>query len=117
MQKQLSLPFSNIFRDEGLGKPQQAPAKTLTTITDDELSGATLREECGVFGVFGHRDAAALTVLGLHALQHRGHEAAGIVPFDGAPFQSERGLESVGVHFTSAEIGSGDWWERDRKAV
>jgi hypothetical protein len=38
-----------------------------------------LREECGVFGVFNHADASALTVLGLHALQHRGQEAAGIV--------------------------------------
>ena len=38
-----------------------------------------LREECGVFGIFGHPDAAAITALGLHALQHRGQEAAGIV--------------------------------------
>ena len=36
-------------------------------------------EECGVFGVFGHAEASALTALGLHALQHRGQEAAGIV--------------------------------------
>jgi amidophosphoribosyltransferase len=42
-----------------------------------------LREECGVFGIFGHPDAAAITALGLHALQHRGQEAAGIVSFDG----------------------------------
>ena len=41
-----------------------------------------LREECGVFGIFGHPDAAAITALGLHALQHRGQEAAGIVSFD-----------------------------------
>jgi amidophosphoribosyltransferase len=38
-----------------------------------------LREECGVFGVLGHRDAAALTALGMHALQHRVQEAAGLV--------------------------------------
>ena len=36
-------------------------------------------DECGVFGVFGHKDAAAHTALGLHALQHRGQESAGIV--------------------------------------
>ena len=42
-----------------------------------------LREECGVFCIFGHPDAAAITALGLHALQHRGQEAAGIVTFDG----------------------------------
>ena len=59
-----------------------------------------LREECGVFGVFGHPDAAALTVLGLHALQHRGQEAAGIVSFDGAGFHAERHVGLVGDNFT-----------------
>ena len=42
-----------------------------------------LKEECGVFGVSNNKDAAALTALGLHALQHRGQEGCGIVPFDG----------------------------------
>ena len=55
-----------------------------------------LREECGVFGIFGHPDAAAITALGLHALQHRGQEAAGIVSFDGKRFHSERRLGLVG---------------------
>ncbi|MHA1524352.1 MAG: amidophosphoribosyltransferase [Alphaproteobacteria bacterium] len=64
-------------------------------ICDDRL-----REECGVFGVFGHADAAALTALGLHALQHRGQEAVGIVSFDGEKFHSERHLGLVGDHFT-----------------
>jgi amidophosphoribosyltransferase len=59
-----------------------------------------LREECGVFGVFGHPDAAALTALGLHALQHRGQEAAGIVAYDGERFHSERRLGLVGDHFS-----------------
>jgi amidophosphoribosyltransferase len=63
-----------------------------------------LREECGVFGVFGHQDAAALTVLGLHALQHRGQEAAGIVSFDGADFHSERHVGLVGDNFTGREV-------------
>jgi len=63
-----------------------------------------LREECGVFGVFGHDDAAALTALGLHALQHRGQEAAGIVTFDGAQFHSERRLGLVGDNFNKAEV-------------
>jgi amidophosphoribosyltransferase len=62
-----------------------------------------LREECGVFGVFGHDDAAALTALGLHALQHRGQEAAGIVTFDGDRFHAERGLGLVSDHFSSEE--------------
>ncbi len=67
---------------------------------DFDLDGDTLREECGVFGIFGHPDAAAITALGLHALQHRGQEAAGIVSFDGARFHSERRLGLVGDHFS-----------------
>jgi amidophosphoribosyltransferase len=66
--------------------------------------GDTLREECGVFGVFGHEDAAALTALGLHALQHRGQEAAGIVTFDGKHFHSERRLGLVGDNFNKADV-------------
>jgi len=69
---------------------------------DFDLDGDTLREECGVFGIFGHPAAAAITALGLHALQHRGQEAAGIVAFDGARFHSERRMGLVGDHFSSA---------------
>jgi amidophosphoribosyltransferase len=61
-------------------------------------------EECGVFGVYGHADAAALTALGLHALQHRGQEAAGIVSFDGARFHSERRLGLVGDNFSKRSV-------------
>ena len=60
----------------------------------------TLHEECGVFGIYGHVDSAAHTALGLHALQHRGQEAAGIVAFDGQRFNSERRLGLVGDHFS-----------------
>ena len=49
-----------------------------------------LREECGVFGIFGHADAPTLTALGFQALQHRGQEAAGIVSSDGKQFFAER---------------------------
>ena len=63
-----------------------------------------LREECGVFGIYNHADAAALTALGLHALQHRGQEAAGIVSFDGARFHSERRLGLVGDAFSEAAV-------------
>lgn len=63
-----------------------------------------LREECGVFGVFGHPDAAALTTLGLHALQHRGQEAAGIVSFDGTQFHQERHVGLVGDNFTEPAV-------------
>jgi len=65
-----------------------------------EMNGDSLREECGVFGVFGHDDAAALTALGMHALQHRGQEACGIVSFDGKRFHSERRIGLVGDAFS-----------------
>jgi amidophosphoribosyltransferase len=65
--------------------------------------GDVLREKCGVFGIYGHPDAATLTALGLHALQHRGQEAAGIVTFDGKRFHSEKRLGLVGDHFSRAE--------------
>jgi len=67
---------------------------------EDAVHGDRLHEECGVFGIFGHNDAAALTALGLHALQHRGQEAAGIVTYDGKHFNAERRLGLVGDHFT-----------------
>lgn len=64
------------------------------------LDDDTLHEECGVFGILGHEDAATLTALGLHALQHRGQEAAGLVCFDGQQFHSERRMGLVGDHYT-----------------
>ena len=63
-----------------------------------------LHEECGVFGVFGHDEAAALTALGLHALQHRGQEAAGIISFDGEQFHDHRALGLIGDNFNSENI-------------
>ena len=57
-----------------------------------------------MFGIFGHPDAAAITALGLHALQHRGQEAAGIVSFDGSRFHSERRLGLVGDTFSRREV-------------
>ncbi|MDQ1198117.1 amidophosphoribosyltransferase [Agrobacterium sp. SORGH_AS 787] len=68
---------------------------------NDIIDGDTLHEECGVFGILGHTDAAALTALGLHALQHRGQEAAGIVSFDGKRFHQERHMGLVGDHYTN----------------
>ena len=55
-----------------------------------------------MFGVFNHPDAAAIVALGLHALQHRGQEAAGIVAYDGVRFHSERRQGLVGDHFSNA---------------
>jgi amidophosphoribosyltransferase len=70
----------------------------------NERDGDFLREKCGVFGIFGHPEAAAITALGLHALQHRGEEAAGIVTFDGARFHSERRLGLVGDTFSDRDV-------------
>ena len=71
---------------------------------DLDLNADRLREECGVFGIFGHPDAAAITALGLHALQHRGQEACGIVSFDGRRFHSERRLGLVGDTFSDRAV-------------
>lgn len=63
-----------------------------------------LNEECAVFGIHGHPDAAAHTALGLHALQHRGQEATGIVAFDGTHFHAHRDLGLVGDIFGSEAV-------------
>ena len=63
-----------------------------------------LHEECGLFGIYGSTDAAAHTALGLHALQHRGQESAGIVAYDGEQFHSHRALGLVGDHFNSESV-------------
>jgi len=72
-------------------------------VTPDRGDTDHFHDECGVFGVFGHPDAAALTALGLHALQHRGQEAAGIVTYDGEQFNAHRGMGLVGDNFSSKE--------------
>lgn len=61
-------------------------------------------EECGVFGIYGHDDAAALTALGLHALQHRGQEACGIVSYDGSHFYHHRSIGLVDSAFGKASV-------------
>jgi amidophosphoribosyltransferase len=81
-----------------------APHSDSAIETGADLDGDRLREECGVFGIFGHPDAAAITALGLHALQHRGQEAAGIVSYDGKRFHSERRLGLVGDTFSRREV-------------
>lgn len=77
----------------------QIDGLTFTRFGDDRL-----REECGVFGIFNHPDAAAITALGLHALQHRGQEASGIVSYDGRQFHSERRMGLVGENFSRADV-------------
>lgn len=64
----------------------------------------TLHEECGVFGIYNNQASAAHTALGLHALQHRGQEAAGIVSYDHGKFFSHKALGKVGENFNSQEV-------------
>ncbi|MEM8799628.1 MAG: amidophosphoribosyltransferase [Pseudomonadota bacterium] len=73
-------------------------------ITTNPFDDDKLREECGIFGVFGNDDAAAHTVLGLHALQHRGQEAGGITSHDGNGFNSHRNMGHVADNFSSKKI-------------
>ena len=74
------------------------------SITTNPFDDDKLHEECGIFGVYGHTDAAALTALGLHALQHRGQEAAGIVTYEGGQFYSHRAAGHVGDNFSEESV-------------
>src|SRR2546423_2000628 len=71
----------------------------MTNIFDDKL-----REECGVFGIYGHPEAARLTYLGLYALQHRGQESAGIVASDGETLRLEKAMGLVNDVFTDQRL-------------
>ena len=73
--------------------------KDVTEIMFDKF-----HEECGVFGIFGHPDAANLTYLGLYALQHRGQESAGIVSSDGKRLYGEKAMGLVADIFTEERI-------------
>ncbi|KFB10555.1 amidophosphoribosyltransferase [Nitratireductor basaltis] len=74
-------------------------AEALAGEADDHF-----HDECGVFGIFGRQDAAAIVTLGLHALQHRGQEAGGIVSFDGSQFHVERHIGLIGDTFTKQSV-------------
>ncbi|WP_298261918.1 amidophosphoribosyltransferase [uncultured Litoreibacter sp.] len=80
---------------------KQSPEPWLENPFDDDK----LKEECGVFGVIGTSDAANFVALGLHALQHRGQEAGGIVTYDEtAGFQQARRFGYVRDNFTSHKV-------------
>ncbi len=61
-------------------------------------------EECGVFGIFNHPEAANLTYLGLYALQHRGQESCGIVSSDGSALHAHKSMGLVADVFSNQEI-------------
>ncbi len=83
-----------------VANPPDHGGGTLSGFPDDDH----FHEECGVFGIYGHQDATTTTALGLHALQHRGQEAAGIVCCDGDHFHSHKALGLVGDNFGSEEV-------------
>jgi amidophosphoribosyltransferase len=62
------------------------------------------KDECGVFGIFGHPEAANLTYLGLYALQHRGQESAGIVSADGSRMFASRAMGQVAEAFSESTL-------------
>ncbi|MDQ3479632.1 MAG: amidophosphoribosyltransferase, partial [Pseudomonadota bacterium] len=72
-------------------------------LTTNPFDDDKLREECGVFGIWGVDNAASFVALGLHALQHRGQEAAGITSFDGKHFHSHRAMGHVAGNFDRDE--------------
>ncbi len=65
-----------------------------------------LKDHCGIFGIFAHPEAANLTYLGLHALQHRGQEAAGIASSDGRDMRVHRAMGLVADAFDAVSLGS-----------
>ncbi|MGH6729430.1 MAG: amidophosphoribosyltransferase, partial [Sphingomicrobium sp.] len=73
-------------------------------LTTNPFDDDKLREECGVFGIWGADHAASFVALGLHALQHRGQEAAGITSFDGKQFHSHRATGHVAGNFDQDKV-------------
>ncbi len=76
-------------------------------LTTNPFDDDKLREECGIFGVYNTDGAAAMVALGLHALQHRGQEAAGITSFDGEEFHTHRAMGHVAGNFDREDVIEG----------
>ena len=72
--------------------------------TTNPFEDDKLHEECGIFGLWGADDAAQYVALGLHALQHRGQEAAGIVTYDGKHYHAHRAMGHVAGNFDRDDI-------------
>ena len=75
-------------------------------ITQFDFAGDKLKEECGVFAIYGHPEAANLTYLGLYALQHRGQESAGIATSDGREIHCHKSMGHVADIFQPAVLGT-----------
>ena len=93
------------FQDHMLGQKNSrrktyGSKASIPTSSSRGESEDKFREECGVFAILGHSEAARLTYLGLYALQHRGQESAGITSTDGERLHSQKGMGYVGEVFT-----------------
>src|SRR6185436_1179520 len=73
-------------------------------LTTNPFDDDKLREECGIFGVYGSETASAVVALGLHALQHRGQEAAGVTSWDGRNFHVHRAMGHVAGNFDRDDV-------------
>ena len=73
-------------------------------LTTNPFDDDKLHEECGIFGIWAADDAASFVALGLHALQHRGQEAAGITSFDSVHFHSHRAMGHVAGNFDRDDV-------------
>ena len=80
------------------------PPRGNLVLTTNPFDDDKLREECGIFGIWGADNAASFVALGLHTLQHRGQEAAGITTFDGRHFHSHRAMGHVAGNFDRDDI-------------
>jgi amidophosphoribosyltransferase len=81
---------------------EPAPSARRLVIVDDDH----FRDQCGLFGIVGHPEAAHLAYMGLYALQHRGQESAGLVASDGSQLRIEKGMGLVNDVFTEARLGA-----------
>jgi amidophosphoribosyltransferase len=84
-------------------QPFEMDSRTLM-LTTNPFDDDKLKEECGIFGIWGAEGASSFVALGLHALQHRGQEAAGITSFDGNHFHSHRAMGHVAGNFDRDDI-------------
>jgi len=80
------------------------PADSHTDIFNHPFDGDHLHEECGIFGIYDSPDASAHCALGLHALQHRGQEGAGIITFDGERYHQHLAFGKVGDNFNTPDV-------------
>jgi amidophosphoribosyltransferase len=78
------------------------------------ISPDKFHDECAVFGIYGHKEAANLAYLGLYALQHRGQEASGIVSNDGEQFYVEKGQGLVADIFSQQALARSARHDGDR---